>query len=103
MIKEALPPKIGNIYTSWNIDLLYCNLIGSYPALSNDLSQDLIQRHGMQLLQLRENKKFRKYFFLSNENKNKLNIIIVDMDRCTKLEEMCSNWILKPKIFIAVS
>jgi hypothetical protein len=23
------------------------------------------------------------------------------MDRCTKLEEMCSNWILKPKLFIA--
>ncbi len=27
----------------------------------------------------------------------------LDMDRCTKLEEMCSNWILKPKLFIPVS
>ena len=51
------------IYTPWNIDLLYCNLIGSYPGLSNDLSQDLIQRHGQQLLQLRENKKIRKQKF----------------------------------------
>lgn len=25
------------------------------------------------------------------------------MDRCTKLEEMCSNWILKPKLIITVS
>lgn len=59
LIKEVLPPKSGMIYTAWNIDLLYCNLIGSYPALSNDLSQDLIQRHGSQLLQLRETKKIR--------------------------------------------
>jgi hypothetical protein len=64
LIKEPLPLKSGNIYTSWNIDLLYCNLIGSYPTLLNDPGQDLIQRHGMQLLQLRENKKFRKYLFL---------------------------------------
>lgn len=60
IITETLPPKSGNIYTSWNIDLLYCNLIGSYPGLSTDSSEDLIQRHGSQLLQLRENKKIRK-------------------------------------------
>ncbi|CAF3845624.1 unnamed protein product, partial [Adineta steineri] len=82
VIKDTTPPKTGNIYTSWNIDLLYCNLIGSYPSLPNDSSQDLIQRHGTQLLQLKENKKNH-------------------MDRCTKLEEICSNWILKPKLFIA--
>ncbi|UJR27028.1 hypothetical protein I4U23_008332 [Adineta vaga] len=81
VIREVLPPKTGNIYTSWNIDLLYCNLIGSYPSLSNDLSQDLIQRHGTQLLQLKENKK-------------------IHMDRCGKLEELCSNWALKPKLII---
>jgi hypothetical protein len=68
LIKETLPPKIGNIYTSWNIDLLYCNLTGSYPSLSNDLSQDLIQRHGTQLLQLRENKKIRRF---STKTKNR--------------------------------
>jgi hypothetical protein len=64
VIKESLPPKTGNVYTSWNIDLLYCNLIGSYPSLSNDLSQDLIQKHGAQLLQLRETKKMRRFSFL---------------------------------------
>ncbi|CAF0727285.1 unnamed protein product [Rotaria sordida] len=82
LIKETLPPKTRNTYTSWNIDLLYCNLVGSYPLLPNDLSQDLVQRHGTQLLQLKENKK-------------------IHMDRCTKLEEICSNWILRPKLFIA--
>ncbi|CAF3449227.1 unnamed protein product [Rotaria sp. Silwood1] len=82
LIKETLPPKTRNTYTSWNIDLLYCNLIGPYPSLSNDLSQDLVQRHGTQLLQLKENKK-------------------IHMDRCTKLEEICSNWVLKPKLSIA--
>lgn len=59
MIKETLPPKTGNTSTPWSIDLLYCNLIGAYPSLSNDSSQDLVQRHGTQLLQLRENKKTR--------------------------------------------
>ncbi|CAF3840940.1 unnamed protein product [Rotaria magnacalcarata] len=82
LIKEAIPPKTKNIYTSWNIDLLYCNLVGTYPPLSNDASQDLIQRHGAQLLQLRENKK-------------------IHMDRCTRLEEICSNWLLRPKLLIA--
>ncbi|CAM4873794.1 unnamed protein product [Rotaria socialis] len=82
LIKETIPPKTKNIYTSWNIDLLYCNLVGAYPPLSSDSSQDLIQRHGTQLLQLRENKK-------------------IHMDRCTRLEEICSNWLLRPKLLIA--
>ncbi|CAF2646870.1 unnamed protein product [Rotaria sp. Silwood2] len=82
LIKETLPPKTKNIYTPWNTDLLYCNLVGSYPSLSNDLNQDLVQRHGTQLLQLRENKK-------------------IHMDRCIKLEEICSNWLLRPKLPIA--
>ncbi len=62
VVKETLPQKTGQSYIAWNIDLLYCNLIGSYPSLSNDSSQDLIQRHGAQLLQLKENRKIRKYF-----------------------------------------
>ncbi|CAF0736616.1 unnamed protein product [Adineta ricciae] len=82
VIKETLPPKAGNTSASWSIDLLYCNLIGAYPSLSNDSSQDLVQRHGTQLLRLRENKK-------------------THMDRCTQLEEACSNWILTPKKNIA--
>ena len=60
LIRDTLPLKTGNLYTSWNIDLLYCNLNGSYPSLPSDSNQDLIQRHGDQLLQLREQRKTRK-------------------------------------------
>lgn len=102
MIKDILPAKTGNHYTSWNIDLLYCNLNGSHPSLSNDPNQDLIQRHGEQLLQLRDQKKMRKGRAIDSTCCISSIWIALDMDRCTKLEEICTNWNLKPKLFIAV-
>lgn len=66
-IKESIPPKAISASGSWNIELIFCNLSGSHPPLSTDLNQDLIQRHGAQLLQLREHRKHRHLKLFLNE------------------------------------
>ena len=63
MVNETLPPRTKSTYILWNIDLLYCNLTDTYPSLSDDLNQDLVQRHGKQLLRIKENKKIRMFLF----------------------------------------